>query len=198
MGVEEAASGAQLRAEPPHPFPQPLHARSFARLTTRSQPIAFTTSFQQLWCFGPRSVCHHSRSCLILNQRSLTSVGWHDRWDVAWFHGLLVPSLHNSRAFEKSTHSLTITSTGNSCAPQQTPCSCQTCGGLKCFQQFVVEILPTLDPLRHRLSEFLTLHRPLPFRLRLPLNRTKTATECAPRDGRKTCIKLRSLFLSGD
>ena len=51
LGLEEAASQirAHLREEPPHPFSQPLHSRSFARLTTRSQPMAaFTTSFQQL------------------------------------------------------------------------------------------------------------------------------------------------------
>ena len=84
LGVEEAASEirAHLREEPPHPFSQPLHARSFARLTTWSQPIAFTTSFhnrrgrpQQL----PHSLSalphvrfpSHCWSCLIPNQRSL-------------------------------------------------------------------------------------------------------------------------------
>ena len=54
MGVEEAASQihAHLREEPPHPFSQPSHARNFSRLTTRSQPIASTTSFNNCGVSG--------------------------------------------------------------------------------------------------------------------------------------------------
>ena len=71
MGVEEAASQihAHFREEPPHPFSQPSHARNFSRLTTRSQPIASTTSFNNCGVsghvlFAKDKVAHDGRHTL--------------------------------------------------------------------------------------------------------------------------------------